>query len=68
MNTNIKIKSCTRASASAKNVYNTTRQKNQERNIYILEQNEMPPLQTVTSDEKKEIQALQKKSLNLKKD
>lgn len=61
MNTAVKIKSCTRAAASGKVAYNEERTKNKGNDILLLEKNEMPPLQTLSLDEKKEIQAIQKK-------
>lgn len=61
MNTAVKIKSCSRASASGKNSYNLERQKNQEKDILVLEENEMPPLETLSLEEKKEIKSLQTK-------
>lgn len=60
MNTIVKIKSCTRASASGKNLYNLTRQKNKKRDILVLENNEMPVAKNLSKDEKKEIHAFQK--------
>lgn len=61
MNTAVKIKSCSRASASGKNEYNLERQKNQEKDILVLEKNEMPPLETLSLEDKKEIKSLQTK-------
>jgi len=61
LNTAVKIKSCSRASASAKIAYNEKRTKNQKKEILVLEKNDMPPLQTLSPEDKKAIQALQKK-------
>ena len=59
MNTIVKIKNFSRAGASAKNVYNLTRQKNKDKNIFVLEENSMPkPKRTVC---KKEIKSLRSK-------
>lgn len=62
MNTAVKIKSCTRASASAKVAYNEERQKNKKRDIVVLEKNEMPQQQTLTltSEQQKEYRKAQK--------
>lgn len=61
MNTAVKIKSCSRASAGSTNGYILERQKNQEKDILVLEKNEMPPLETLSLEEKKEIKSLQTK-------
>lgn len=68
MNTAVKIKSCTRASAASKNEYNLERQKNQEKDILVLEKNEMPEQKnTLSKEEKKEIKSLQSKLSTYKK-
>ncbi|MBD3799537.1 MAG: hypothetical protein IE909_10725 [Campylobacterales bacterium] len=61
MNTAVKIKSCSRASASAKVAYNEERTKNKNKDIVVLEKNDMPPSETLSVADKKKIQALQKK-------
>jgi hypothetical protein len=62
MNTAVKIKSCTGASASGKNQYNLERQKNQDKDILVLENNGMPKEKaTLSLEQKKEIKSLQTK-------
>ena len=68
INTAVKIKSSTRASASAKNEYNLDRQKNQEKDIFVLEKNEMPAEKiSLSKEQKKEIKSLQSKLSTYKK-
>lgn len=68
MNTAVKIKSCTRASAAGKNEYNLERQKNKDKDILILEKNEMPEQKnTLSKIQKKEIKSLQSKLSTYKK-
>jgi hypothetical protein len=68
LNTAVKIKSCTRASAAGKNEYNLERTKNREKDILVLEKNEMPEAKAILSKEqKKEIKSLQTKLSTYKK-
>lgn len=68
MNTAVKIKSCTRASAVGKNEYNLERTKNREKDILVLEKNELPKENNVLSlEQKKEIKSLQTKLSTYKK-
>ena len=68
INTAVKIKSSTRASAAAKNEYNLDRQKNQEKDIFVLEKNEMPAEKiSLSKEQKKEIKSLQSKLSTYKK-
>jgi len=68
INTAVKIKSSSRASASAKNEYNLERQKNQEKDILVLEKNEMPKEKnSFSKEQKKEIKSLQSKLSMYKK-
>ena len=62
LNTAVKIKSCTRASAAGKNEYNLERTKNRDKDILVLEKNDMPKEKnTLSAKEKKEIKSLQTK-------
>ena len=62
LNTAVKIKSCTRASAAGKNEYNLERTKNRDKDILVLEKNEMPDAKgTLSKEQKKEIKSLQTK-------
>jgi len=57
-----------RASAAAKNEYNLERQKNQEKDILVLEKNEMPKEKiSFSKEQKKEIKSLQSKLSMYKK-
>lgn len=68
LNTIVKIKSCTRASASGKNAYNLERTKNRDKDILVLEKNEMPKEKvTNTKEQKKEMKSLQTKLSTYKK-
>lgn len=68
MNAIIKISNCNFASASAKNAYNLTRQKNQKKYIITLEENPMPaPFPMPTPNQKKQIKNLQTKLSTYKK-
>ena len=68
INTAVKIKSSSRASAAAKNEYNLERQKNQEKDILVLEKNEMPKEKiSFSKEQKKEIKSLQSKLSMYKK-
>jgi hypothetical protein len=68
INTAVKIKSSTRASAAAKNEYNLERQKNQDKDILVLEKNEMPEKKiSLSKEQKKEIKSLQSKLSTYKK-
>lgn len=68
INTAVKIKSCTRASAAGKNEYNLERQKNQDKDIFVLEKNGMPAEKnTLSKEQKKEIKSLQSKLSTYKK-
>jgi Fe2+ transport system protein B len=58
MNTAVKIKSCTRASASGKIAYNEERTKNKKQDILLLEKNEMPKEVSLSKENKKEINSL----------
>jgi len=68
LNTAVKIKSCTRASAAGKNEYNLERTKNREKDILVLEKNEMPKEKiSLSKEQKKEIKSLQTKLSTYKK-
>lgn len=68
LNTAVKIKSCTRASAAGKNEYNLDRTKNKDQDILVLEKNGMPDQKnTLTKEQKKEIKSLQSKLSTYKK-
>lgn len=68
INTAVKIKSSTRASAAAKDEYNLERQKNQEKDILVLEKNGMPEeKKTISLEQKKERKKLQSKLSTYKK-
>ncbi len=68
INTIVKIKSCTRASAAGKNEYNLERQKNRDKDILVLEKNEMPKEKiSLSKEQKKEIKSLQSKLSTYKK-
>jgi hypothetical protein len=67
MNTAVKIKSCTRASASGKIAYNEERTKNKKQDILLLEKNEMPKEVSLSKENKKEIKSLQTKLSTYKK-
>lgn len=68
MNTAVKIKSCSGASASGKNLYNLERQKNQDKDILVLENNGMPKEKsTLSLVQKKEIKSIQTKLSTYKK-
>jgi len=68
LNTAVKIKSCTRASAAGKNEYNLERTKKLKKDILVLEKNEMPKEKTTnTKEQKKEIKSLQSKLSTYKK-
>jgi hypothetical protein len=68
LNTTVKIKSCTRASAAGKNEYNLERTKNRDKDILVLEKNEMPKEKnTLSKEQKKEIKSLQSKLSTYKK-
>jgi len=68
INTIVKIKSCTRASASGKNEYNLERTKNRDKYILVLEKNEMPKDKiSLSKEQKKEIKSLQSKLSTYKK-
>lgn len=61
MNTMVKIRSCNRRSATGKNRYNLTRLKDGEADIFVIEENDFPPAKkTLSSEQKKQIHALQK--------
>ena len=61
MNTNVKIKTCTRSSAGAKVGYNEERKKQMEKDISIFAKEDIPEILSLSDDDKKEIQALQRK-------
>jgi len=68
LNTAVKIKSCTRASAAGKNEYNLERTKNRDKDILVLENNGMPKEKnTLSAKKKKEIKSLQTKLSTYKK-
>jgi len=61
MNTAVKIKSVGSVSAILKNAYNLTRQKNQKKDILVLEENSFPQRKmTLSPEQKKQVHALQK--------
>ncbi len=53
MNTAVKIKSCNFVTASKKNGYNLTRQKNQKSDIFVIEDNGFPKQKKELSDKQK---------------
>lgn len=68
LNTAVKIKSCTRASAAGKNEYNLERTKNRDKDILVLEKNDMPKEKlSLSLEQKKEIKSLQTKISTYKK-
>ena len=68
LNTAVKIKSCTRASAAGKNEYNLERTKNRDKDILVLEKNELPKDKiSLSAEQKKEIKSLQSKLSTYKK-